>query len=178
MPTPLDLLLDPTTLIMLAMFALLALFERFFPGRSLPRVPGWHARALAVFALYFLVSSYLPLLWADALAPLQLLDPSGWPLWAAVALGVVVYELFAYAYHRGMHAIDAWFRLSHQMNHGAERLDEYSAFRFHPQDIVGWTLVPSVALTLLGLPLAAATATILLITFLGIYQHANLCTPR
>jgi sterol desaturase/sphingolipid hydroxylase (fatty acid hydroxylase superfamily) len=178
MPTPLDLLLDLTTQIMLTMFALLAVFERFFPGRPLPRVPGWHARALAVFALYFLVSSYLPLLWADALAPLQLLDLSGWPPWAAVALGVVVYKLFAYAYHRGMHAMDAWFRLSHQMHHSAERLDEYSAFWFRPQDIVGWTLVPSVALTLLGLPPAAATATILLITFLGIYQHANLCTPR
>lgn len=178
MPTPLDLLLDPMTQIMLAMFALLAIAERFFPGRPLPRVPGWHARALAVFAVYFLLSSYLPLLWADALAPLQLLDLSGWPMGAAMALGLVVYELFAYAYHRSMHSIDAWFRVSHQMHHSAERLDVYGAFWFSPLDIVGWTLVPSVALMLLGLPPAPATATILLITFLGIFQHANLRTPH
>ena len=178
MPTPLDLLFDPITLTMLAMFAALALAERLFPGRPLPRVPGWQARGLAVFAVYFLLSSYLPLLWADALAPLQFFDLSGWPTGAAAALGLLVYELFAYAYHRGMHSVDAWFRVSHQMHHSAERLDVYGAFWFSPLDIVGWTLVPSVALTLLGLPPVAATTTILVITFLGIFQHANLRTPR
>lgn len=178
MPTPLDLLFGPITLTILAMFALLALAEHAFPGRRLPPVPGWRLRALAVFVLYFLLSSYLPLLWAESLAPLQLFDLSSWPTWAAAALGLIVYELFAYAYHRGMHSIDAWFRLSHQMHHSAERLDVYGAFWFSPLDIVGWTLVPSVALTLLGLPPAAATATLLVITFLAIFQHANLRTPR
>ncbi len=178
MPTPLELLIDPITLSMLAMFAALAIAERLFPGRSLPQVPGWRPRALAVFAVYVLFSSYLPLLWTDTLAPLQLLDLSGWPVWAAASLGLLVYELFAYAYHRGMHSLDAWFRISHQMHHSAERLDVYGAFWFSPLDIVGWTLVPSVALTLLGLPPAAATVTILTITFLAIFQHANLRTPR
>ena len=178
MPTPVDLLSDPVTQAMLAMYAGLAIAEHFFPGRALPRVRGWRARALAVFAVYFLLSSYLPLLWADALAPLQLFDLSEWPTWVAAGLGLLVYELFAYVYHRGMHRVDAWFRLSHQMHHSAERLDVYGAFWFSPLDIVGWTLVPSVALTLLGLPPAAATATILAITFLGIFQHANLRTPR
>ena len=36
MPTPLELLFDPITLTMLAMFATLALAERLFPGRPLP----------------------------------------------------------------------------------------------------------------------------------------------
>lgn len=178
MPTPLDLLFDPITLTILAMFAVLALAEHVFPGRPLPRVPGWRLRTLAVFVLYVLLSSYLPLLWAESLAPLRLFDLAGWPTWAAAALGLIVYELFAYTYHRGMHSIDAWFRLSHQMHHSAERLDVYGAFWFSPLDIVGWTLVPSVALTLLGLPPAAATVTILVVTFLGIFQHANLRTPR
>ena len=74
MPTPLDILADPITQAMLAMFAALALAERLFPGRPLPRVVGWRLRALPVFAIYLLLSSYLPLLWADALAPLRLLD--------------------------------------------------------------------------------------------------------
>jgi sterol desaturase/sphingolipid hydroxylase (fatty acid hydroxylase superfamily) len=178
MPTPLELLFDPITLTMLSMFGALALAEHLFPGRPLPRVPGWQARALAIFAVYFLLSSYLPLFWTDALAPLQVLDLSGWPTVAAAALGLLVYELFAYAYHRGMHSVDAWFRISHQMHHSAERLDVYGAFWFSPLDIVGWTLVPSVVLTVLGLPPAAATSTILVITFLGMFQHANLRTPR
>jgi sterol desaturase/sphingolipid hydroxylase (fatty acid hydroxylase superfamily) len=178
MPTPIEILLDPFTLTMLAMFVALALAEHFVPGRPLPRTPGWKARALAVFAGYILLSSYLPLLWADALAPLQVFDLSGWPTWAAATLGLLVYELFAYAYHRGMHSVDAWFRVSHQMHHSAERLDVYGAFWFSPLDIVGWTLVPSVARTLLGLPPVAATAALLVITFLAIFQHANLRTPR
>ena len=160
------------------MFAVVALAEYFAPGRPLPRTPGWKTRALAVFAGYLMLSSYLPLLWADWLAPLQVLDLAGLPTWAAAAIGVFVYELFAYAYHRGMHSIDAWFRAAHQMHHSAERLDVYGAFWFSPLDIVGWTLVPSVALTLLGLPPAAATAALLVITFLAIFQHANLRTPR
>lgn len=178
MPTLIELLSDSMSLAMFAMFATLALAERLLPGRPLPRVPGWHIRSLAVFALYFLLSSYLPLLWAGTLEELKLFDLSGWPTWAAVVLGLVTYELLAYAYHRGMHSVHAWFQVSHQMHHSAERLDVYGAFWFSPLDIAGWTLAPSLALTLLGLSPAAATATMLVITFLGIFQHANLRTPR
>ena len=62
MPTPFDLLQDPINQIVLAIFAGLALWERIAPGRRLPRVRGWTLRALASFSLYFLLSSYLPLL--------------------------------------------------------------------------------------------------------------------
>jgi sterol desaturase/sphingolipid hydroxylase (fatty acid hydroxylase superfamily) len=178
MPTLAELLFDPITLALLAIFAALAAAERLFPGRPLPTMPGWKLRTLTAFAAYFLLSSYLPLLWAETLAPLQLFDLSAWPTAAAVAVGLVVYECFAYAYHRGMHSVQTWFRYSHQMHHSAERLDVYGAFWFSPLDIVGWTLLPSVALTVLGLPPAAATVTLMLIAFLGIFQHANLRTPR
>jgi sterol desaturase/sphingolipid hydroxylase (fatty acid hydroxylase superfamily) len=77
-----------------------------------------------------------------------------------------------------MHSIDAWFLVSHQMHHSAERLDVSGAFWFSPLAIVGWTLPPSVVLTALGLAPAAATTTILVIAFLGMFQHVNLRTPR
>lgn len=178
MPTPLQLLLDPISQIMFAMFALLALAERLFPGRALPHVRGWHVRALLAFGVYFLLSSYLPLMWAETLAPLQLFDLSGWPTLGAAALGLVVYEFGAYAYHRSIHRFDLLWRANHQMHHSAERLDVLGAFWFSPLDMIGWTLVPSVLLTILGLPPAAATLTILVVTFLAIFQHANLRTPR
>src|SRR5688572_12973724 len=103
MPSPLDILLDPVTLCVIALFARLMLWERLAPGRPLPAVRGWLPRALASMTAYLMLSSYLPLLWADALAPLQLLDLSGWPTAAAAALGVLVYEFGAYGYHRAMH---------------------------------------------------------------------------
>ncbi|MBE7418908.1 MAG: sterol desaturase family protein [Ideonella sp.] len=178
MPTPFDLLMDPMTQAMLALFAGLALWEFAFPARALPVLPGWHRRALASFALYFLLSSYLPLLWADALAPLRLVDLSRWPLWAAAALGLVAYEFAAYAWHRAMHRSDRLWRLFHQLHHSAERLDVVSAFWFSPFDMVAWTLLPGLVLTLLGLSPQAATLTILAITFLSMFQHANVRTPR
>ena len=92
MPTPFDLLRDPATQVLLAMFAGLLLWEFAAPGRPLPHVPGWTVRALASFVVYFLFSSYLPLLWGEALAPLQWLDLSVWPRWGAVAAAVVGYE--------------------------------------------------------------------------------------
>ena len=90
MPTPVDLLLDPLTWILLAMFAGLGVGEVLAPGRELPRVRGWKARALTAFLVYFLLSSYLPLLWGETLAPLQLFDLSGWPTWAAVGIALLV----------------------------------------------------------------------------------------
>jgi sterol desaturase/sphingolipid hydroxylase (fatty acid hydroxylase superfamily) len=178
MPNPFELLMDPATQIMLAMFAGLALVEYVAPGRTLPALRGWHVRALGAFAVYFLLSSYLPLLWADALAPLQLADLSHWPVWAAAACGLLAYEFGAYAWHRSMHRFGVLWQTFHQMHHSAERLDVASAFWFSPLDMVAWTLLPGVVLTVLGLSPQAATLTILAITFLAMFQHANVRTPR
>ena len=64
------------------------------------------------------------------------------------------------------------------MHHSSERLDVISAYWFSPLDMVAWTLLPSVILTILGVPPAAATMTILIVSFLSTFQHANLRTPR
>jgi hypothetical protein len=76
MPTPLDILLDPATL---------AVLERLAPARPLPALRGCLPRAFVAMTLYFLLAAYLPLLLADALAPLQLLDLNTWPTALAAA---------------------------------------------------------------------------------------------
>jgi sterol desaturase/sphingolipid hydroxylase (fatty acid hydroxylase superfamily) len=177
MPSPLDIRLDPTTLAVMGLYALLFSWERIAPGRTLPRVPGWPAMGLAAFVLFLMVSAYLPLLWGETLAPLQLADLSGWPTLAAASVVVLLYDFVAYGYHRAMHTFTPLWRAVHQMHHSAERLDVASAFWFSPLDMVGWTLVPSLMLALVGLPPQAATAALLFITFLGVFQHANLRTP-
>ena len=178
MPTPVDLLLDPLTWILLAMFAGLAAWEALAPGRELPRVRGWTARALASFLVYFLLSSYLPLFWGGTLAPLQWFDLSAWPTWAAVGAALLLYEAGAYAWHRSMHRFTPLWRLLHQMHHSSERLDVVSAFWFSPFDMVTWTLLPSLILTFIGVPAQAATITLMTVTFLAMFQHANIRTPR
>ena len=178
MPTPVDLLLDPLTWILLAMFVGLGVWEALAPGRELPRLRGWTARALTSFLVYFLLSSYLPLLWGEALAPLQWFDLAAWPTWAAVGVALLLYEAGAYAWHRSMHRFTPLWRLLHQMHHSAERLDVISAYWFSPLDMVTWTLLPSLILTIIGVPAQAATITLLTVAFLAMFQHANVRTPR
>jgi sterol desaturase/sphingolipid hydroxylase (fatty acid hydroxylase superfamily) len=178
MPSILDILRDPATLAVLALFAALAVWERITPGRALPKVRGWNARALLAFVLFLAISIYLPLLLADWIAPLQLFDLSQWPTVAAAALGVVVYEFGAYAYHRSLHTFTPLWRGLHQMHHSAERLDALGAFWFSPLDMVGWTLLASLAVIVAGISPGAGTQAILITTFLAMFQHANVRTPR
>jgi sterol desaturase/sphingolipid hydroxylase (fatty acid hydroxylase superfamily) len=178
MPTPLEILLDPVSLAVLAIYGALVLVEALFPARELPRIPGWHARALVVFAVYFFLSSYLPLLWADALAPFRLLDlESVHPLLGAV-VGVLVFELLVYVWHRAMHRHHWLWRAFHQMHHSAERVDSFGAFYFSPLDIAGFALLSSLTLTVVGLPAQSVTWYLYVTMFLATFQHTNIRTPQ
>jgi sterol desaturase/sphingolipid hydroxylase (fatty acid hydroxylase superfamily) len=78
-----------------------------------------------------------------------------------------------------MHGSNFLWRTVHQMHHIAERLDTYGAFWFSPLDMVGWTALGSLCLTLIvGVTPAAATLVLLTTNFLAIFQHANIRTPR
>ena len=44
--------------------------------------------------------------------------------------------------------------------------------------MVTWTLLPSLFLTIIGVPAQAATITLLTVAFLAMFQHANIRTPR
>ncbi|HSN73401.1 MAG TPA: sterol desaturase family protein [Steroidobacteraceae bacterium] len=179
MPTPIELLLSPASLIVFGLYAALLLLEALAPGRPLPAVKAWPLRGLASFAVFFLLSSYLPLIWDRHLAAWQLLDLSMLGTFGGALAGLFVYEFCGYWYHRAMHASSTLFRTLHQMHHSAERLDAYSAFWFSPLDMIGWTFVTSASLVLIvGLTPEAATIAVLTITFLGIFQHTNLRTPR
>lgn len=179
MPTPLEILLDPISLIVLAVYGGLMLWETVLPGRPLPRIRGWRLRGLAAFAVFFYLSTYLPLLWDGYLAAFRLIDLTGLGTIAQVAIGLLVYEVGAYAWHRAMHASTVLWRGVHQMHHSAERLDTFGAFYFSPMDMIGWTALGSLALVLVvGVNAQAATILVLAITFLGMFQHANVKTPR
>ncbi|NBB82702.1 MAG: fatty acid hydroxylase [Alphaproteobacteria bacterium] len=179
MPTPVDILLHPVSLAVFALYAALMAWEAVAPARPLPRVRGWKTRGLASFAVFFWLSSYLPLVWDGWLARFQLVDLTGLGTAGGVAVGLLVYEVCAYAYHRAVHGSDTLWRVFHQMHHSAERLDTYGAFWFAPTDMVAWTFVGSVALVLVvGVTPTAATAILLILTLLAILQHANIRTPR
>jgi sterol desaturase/sphingolipid hydroxylase (fatty acid hydroxylase superfamily) len=178
MPTPLELFLDPVSLAMFALYFALMLWEALAPARALPKVAGWWWRGGAAFIVYFLISSYLPRSLGDHLAELRLCDVSALGAVPGALLATLCYELIGYGWHRAMHRWDALFLGVHQMHHSAERLDVASAFWFSPLDMIGWTLVSSLALSLIGLSPSATVLFVLFGALLSLLQHANVRTPR
>lgn len=178
MPTPLEILLDPISLIILAVYGILMIWEAIFPARPLPSVKYWKLKGMAFFALFFYLSTYLPLLWDEYLVKYQLIDLTGLgTLWGAIA-GVLLYQFGVYVWHRSMHKSNVLWRVFHQMHHSVERVDTYSAFIFSPMDMIGFTALGSLFLVLVaGFTPQAATIIILVNTFLSMFQHSNIHTP-
>jgi sterol desaturase/sphingolipid hydroxylase (fatty acid hydroxylase superfamily) len=177
-PTPIQILLDPISLTAIAIYAGLILWEQIAPAEKLSESRAWPLRGIIAFFVYLYVSSYLPLIWGEYLAPLQLFDLSGVHPVAAGLAGLLLFEFALYWWHRTMHETDVLWRVFHQMHHSAERLDTFGAFYFSFMDIIGFTLLSSVALVVLGLSAQATTAVILMTTFLSIFQHTNVRTPQ
>lgn len=178
MPSLVQLFSDPISLAFFALFFGLWGLEAVFPARALPKV-AWHrARGLAGIVTFFLISSYLPYVIAPWLAPFAIADLTGLGTWGGAAVVMLVYQAFGYAYHRSMHSSNVLFRVLHQVHHSSERLDVASAFWFAPLDMAGWTLVSAAALALVGVTPEATIAFVLGSSFLSVFQHANLKTPR
>ena len=179
LPTPLDLLRDPLTHYIVAMYAALILWEAVFPARKLVPVKYWKVKGIVVFIFYFVLSSYLPLFINPFLEQYRLIDLSGLGTVKGALVGVLLYEFGVFLWHRQMHSSNFLWKTFHQMHHSAERLDTYGAFFFSPLDMIGWTVLSSVCFSLIiGLSAPAITATLLIVNFLSIFQHANIHTPR
>lgn len=178
MPTPLQILLDPLSLAVIGLYIGLMIWEALFPARPLPYVRFWKLKGLASFAVFFYLSSYLPLLVDPFLEPFRLLDLTGLGTIGGAAAGILLYEFGLYLWHRAMHRSDILWRTFHQMHHSAERMDTYGAFYFSPMDMIGLTLLGSICFALImGLAPQAVTIVLLLTNFFAIFQHANIKTP-
>lgn len=179
MPTPLEILLDPLSLIILCMYGMIMLWEAILPGRTLPEIKYWKIRGLTAFAVFFYLSSYLPLLIAPYLEPFRLFNLTSLGTFTGGLLGVLLYELGVYVWHYSLHTNNFLWKTFHQMHHSAERLDTYGAFYFSPYDMVGWTVLSTICFSLIaGLSPQAITVVLLTTNFFSIFQHANIKTPR
>lgn len=179
LPTPLQLLMDPASLIVMGIFFFLMLAEELFPGRPLPHVKFWRVKGLMAFFIYFFLSSYLPLIWNEQLAAYQVFDLSMLGDFGGAITALLVYEFGVYVWHRSMHKSDLLWRIFHQMHHSAERVDTYGAFFFSPMDMIGFTFLTSLSLVVVGgFTVQATIYAIYGATFLAVIQHANLKTPR
>ncbi len=179
LPNPLQILMDPTSIIVISIFFLLMIAEELFPGRPLPKIKYWKLKGIFSFVIYFFLSTYLPMFWNDTLAQYQLVDMSFLGDFWGAFIALLIYEFGVYIWHRSMHKSNFLWRIFHQMHHSAERVDTYGAFFFSPMDMIGFTLLTSLALVVVGgFTFQATIYAIYGATFLAVIQHVNIKTPQ
>lgn len=179
LPSPFQILKDPASIIVISIFFVLMIAEELFPGRPLPKIKYWKMKGIFAFVFYFFLSSYLPMFWNDTLAQYQLLDMSYLGDFGGAVVAVLIYEFGVYIWHRSMHKSNILWRIFHQMHHSAERVDTYGTFFFSPMDMIGFTILTSLALVVAGgFTVQATIYAIYVSTFLAVIQHANIKTPQ
>lgn len=168
--------IEIATLSLLPLFLVIDLLYRAHRYR---RANWWRTRALIVTAFNFALSLVVGQAWATFFGGASLFNGAALGTWGGAVVGVLVYELVHYTYHRSAHRLDWLWRLGHQMHHSAESLDAWGAYYLHPIDAAIFVSASTLVLyPLLGLsPQAGAVASGLL-TFFGIFQHADIRTPQ
>ncbi|MCB0277906.1 MAG: sterol desaturase family protein [Calditrichaeota bacterium] len=166
-------------IVFFSMFFLFCLIDLVYRQKDYPKLKLWRSRGLIFYALYVYVAFNAPLLWDEWLSQYRLVDATSLTFGAQFILGFSILQLGIYAWHRTMHSTHFLWRTFHQLHHSAERLDIFGAFYFHPLDMLGFTFVSSLMLVLVvGIGGEAAAYIALLATFYGIFQHANIKTPK
>lgn len=179
MPTPLEILFDPISLWVIGMYAAFIIIETLFPAKKLPAVKGWKVRGLACFVVYFYLSTYLPMFWDQYLTGLQFLIVDWAHPYLVAFAALIVFEFGVYVWHRAMHGNDWLWLPFHQMHHSAERVDNYGTFFYSPLDMIGFTMLGSLSLSVfVGLSPDAITIYLFTSLFVVMFQHANFRTPQ
>lgn len=171
--------MDPVMIgIILFFFAFIA-YDTLWPARDYPSVDRWVLKGIVAFLVYAGLSTALPFVWDAWLGEHRLIDATGLGTWGGAAAGFLAVEGFMYGWHRLMHNNDFLWRWFHQMHHSAERVDVAGAFYFSPLDMVGWTFLGSLALVwAVGVTPEAAVVANVIVTFFGMFSHANIRTPK
>ena len=154
-------------------------YDTLRPARDYPKVKGWALKGVAAFVVYAAISTALPFVWDAWLGSHRLFDATPLGTLGGAVVGFFTVQVFMYAWHRCLHGNDFLWKWLHQMHHSAERIDVAGAFYFSPLDMMGWTLLGSLALVwAVGVAPEAAVLTNVVVTVLAMFTHANIRTPR
>jgi sterol desaturase/sphingolipid hydroxylase (fatty acid hydroxylase superfamily) len=164
-------------------FACAALFlaaERLFPGRDLPRSPGWHLRALLLNLAQFAMVLLAGYSWNVWLQGPSLISLDG--AMPAAVQGLVCWfvgTFVFYWWHRARHASDLLWRGLHQIHHSASRIETLTSFYKHPLEIaINSVLSAAIVFPLLGASVEAGAWYSLFAAVGEFCYHMNVRTPR
>lgn len=163
----------------LALLPLFLILDAIVRARTFVTPRFWRVRAIVVTIMAFALSFLVPALWARAFGAWTLFDLSTLGIAAGAVIGILIYELGHYWYHRSVHRSDRLWLAFHQMHHSTESLDAWSAYYMAPSDVIAFVTLQTIVFgPLLGLSLGAAVLANLFLTFNAVFQHANLRTPQ
>lgn len=165
-----------TGLLAIPAFLLLDLAYRH---RRFDAVRHWRLQGLAISIAVIALSIPITLMWAKIFSGRSLLDLGFLGTWGGAVVGILVYELVHYWYHRLAHQSEFLWRFAHQMHHSPESMDAWGAYYSHPVDTFFFTSwVSLVFFPLLGLSPAAGAVGAGFVAVNAMIQHANIRTPR
>lgn len=157
--------------------------ERVRPGRALPHVRGWYARALLLNGVQLLVTLGLNRVWnalfgGPEAASIVGLARMGVPPPLEGLAAWVTGTFFFYWWHRLRH-VDGFWRIFHQVHHSPARIEVATSFYKHPLEIVSDALLGALVLyPLLGVSLAGAFWNNFFAATGEYFYHANFRSPR
>lgn len=158
---------------------LMMLVEWRQPGRVLPEVSGWWARAVVANVLQLGVVAIATLTWDRAFAESRLLNADDLGPFGGALVGYLVITFVYYFWHRARHRIPLLWRLFHQLHHSPQRIQIITSFYKHPAELLVNGLLSSVILYfLVGLGPVAATYAVMLTGLAELFYHWNVRTPR
>lgn len=114
--------------------------------------------------------------WAEANG-WGVLRNSGCPYWLQWAVGFLIYDFTSYWQHRASHQFRLLWRL-HHVHHTDPDCDLMTAFRFHPGEVLAAQAVMMGVIVVLGPPMSALVASLLLMSFTSFATHANVQLPE
>ena len=102
--------------------------------------------------------------------------PDEWSGMWALALDILILDLFLYGWHRGLHKIPFLWRF-HQVHHLDEHLDTSSAIRFHFGEIFFATLIRAIVVVLIAVPFSTVVIFETLVLVFTLFHHSNITLP-
>lgn len=170
--------------IFLAVFGIVALWERFAPRHAptLSRMLRWSSNLGLVAINTVLVRLVFPL---AAVGVAAFAAERGWgllnhfplPLWFAVPAAVIVLDLAIWLQHVMTHAVPALWRL-HQVHHADMDIDVTTGARFHPIEIALSMGLKIAVIAALGPSVLAVLIFEILLNATAMFNHGNVRLPQ
>jgi sterol desaturase/sphingolipid hydroxylase (fatty acid hydroxylase superfamily) len=157
-------------------FAALAGAERLAPASPRPAGEGRVFRNLALWATNTAMNPVLTVPISAAAAGFVVWTRPEMPSWAALALDLLLLDLWTYAWHRANHECRFLWRF-HRVHHWDEFLDTTSAVRFHPGEVLISALARAPLIVLADIDLVSILLFDSLMLGAALFHHSNVRLP-